>query len=180
LNAKITKKEKESVFLDRSFQTFAPFAFKDDSQTDQLCALCASVVNTPCWSDAAMQPSAAPARKQRRGVLSPLEAGLADPRPVTDYTVSVASEETSTRVTIVLSQPCIIRSPSWAFIDNLDGSRVYADSMTILSNQSFYFDFAGLLPASVGIIEVPYQDREVQNFQGGFVRPGGRWFRRMS
>jgi hypothetical protein len=30
----------------------------------------------------------------------------------------------------------------------------------------------------VAIIDVPYQDMQVQNFQGGFVRPGGRWFRR--
>jgi hypothetical protein len=30
-------------------------------------------------------------RKQRRGVVSPLEAGLADPRPVTDYTVVVST-----------------------------------------------------------------------------------------
>jgi hypothetical protein len=47
-----------------------------------------------------------------------------------------------------------------------------------VNNQSFYFDFAGLLPTSVGVIEVPYQDNQVQNFQGGFVRPGGQWFRK--
>ncbi len=30
---------------------------------------------------------------------------------------------------------------------------------------------------SVGFIDVPYVDTQVQNFQGGFVRPGGSWFR---
>jgi hypothetical protein len=119
-------------------------------------------------------------RKQRRGVVSPLEAGLADPRPVTEYTVVVSTVGANSRVTVALGQPCVIRSPNWAFIDNNNGSRIYPASATVVNNQSFYFDFAGLLPTSVGVIEVPYQDNQVQNFQGGFVRPGGQWFRKAS
>jgi hypothetical protein len=126
-----------------------------------------------------MQPNNTASRRSRRAVVSPLEAGLADPRPVTDYTVEVSADEPNL-VIITLGQPCIIRAPSWAFIDNNTGERIYAESMTILSNQSFFFEFAEPLPDSVGIIEVPYQDAQVQNFQGGFVRPGGQWFRTMT
>jgi hypothetical protein len=74
----------------------------------------------------------------------------------------------------------VIRTPHWAFIDNNTGNRVYAPSMAIVNNQSFFFEFAGALAASIGTIEVPYQDPQVQNFQGGFVRPGGQWFRKAS
>ncbi len=31
---------------------------------------------------------------------------------------------------------------------------------------------------SVSFVDAPYQDMQVQNFQGGFVRPGGKWFRK--
>ena len=34
------------------------------------------------------------------------------------------------------------------------------------------------LAAAVGFVDVPYQDMQVQNFQGGFVVPGGKWFRK--
>jgi hypothetical protein len=117
-------------------------------------------------------------RKQRRGVVSPIEAGLADPRPVTDYTVAVTTVGINTRVTITLSQPCVIRSPHWAFIDNNTGARSYAPTLSIVNNTTFFYEFLGALSASVGTIEVPYQDNQVQNFQGGFVRPGGQWFRK--
>ena len=33
------------------------------------------------------------------------------------------------------------------------------------------------MPDTICIVDVPYQDMQVQNFQGGFVRPGGKWFR---
>ena len=29
---------------------------------------------------------------------------------------------------------------------------------------------------SVAFVQVPYQDTQVRNFQGGFVRPGGQRF----
>jgi hypothetical protein len=74
----------------------------------------------------------------------------------------------------------VIRSPSWAFIDNNNGARIYAPTLSIVNNTTFYYDFAGPLAASIGTIEVPYQDGQVQNFQGGFVRPGGQWFRKAS
>ena len=31
--------------------------------------------------------------------------------------------------------------------------------------------------ATVAFVEAPYQDSQVQNFQGGYVVPGGKWFR---
>jgi hypothetical protein len=46
-----------------------------------------------------------------------------------------------------------------------------------VSNTQFYTDYAGLLGTMVAFVQVPYQDMQVQNFQGGFVRPGGQWFR---
>ena len=59
-----------------------------------------------------------------------------------------------------------------------DWTKVYAPAMTVVDNATFYFQFAGLLGSSVGFVEVPYQDMQVQNFQGGFVKPGGQWFRK--
>jgi hypothetical protein len=35
----------------------------------------------------------------------------------------------------------------------------------------------GTLGTMVAFVQVPYQDMQVQNYQGGFVRPGGQWFR---
>ena len=81
------------------------------------------------------------------------------------------------RITINLRQPCVIRTPAWTFIDCATGNPVSAVSVTALSNQSIQFDFAGLIAASVAFVNVPYQDTQVQNFQGGFVRSGGQWFR---
>lgn len=102
---------------------------------------------------------------------------LPDPRPLTEYTVEVSEDTGNTRVIVRLDQPCVIRTPEWAFIDSVDGSRSYAPTLKVVDNQTFEFEFAGLLAASVGTIEAPYQDMQVQNFQGGFVRPGGQWFR---
>lgn len=108
---------------------------------------------------------------------TPTSTGTPDPRPVTEYTAALTTVSTHSRLTITLAQPCIIRQPQWAFIDCSSGARVYASSVTVVSNTEFYFDFAGLLDGMVAFVEVPYQDRQVQNFLGGFVRPGGQWFR---
>ena len=102
---------------------------------------------------------------------------MPDPRPVTDYTVALTTVSGHSRLTVTLSQPCVIRQPAWALIDCVAGSRVYASSVTVVSNTQFYFDYSGFLAGSVAFVEVPYQDTQVQNSQGGFVRPGGLWFR---
>jgi hypothetical protein len=75
-------------------------------------------------------------------------------------------------VTITLDQPCVIRTPAWTFINCNDGTRSFAPSMTIMDTSTFFFQFTGLLNTAVGFIEVPYQDMQVQNFQGGFVAAG--------
>lgn len=115
-------------------------------------------------------------RKQR--IRTPYEAGLPDPRPVTDYTATVSVVSGKTRITIQLGQPCAIRSPSWSFVSCVDGSRVAPVGLTIVDNRTFYFDFAGLLDPAVCFVDVPCQDTQVQNGQGGFVRSGGQWFRK--
>lgn len=114
-------------------------------------------------------------RPMRR--VTPGKTGTPDPRPLTDYSVSLSVVAGKTRATITLTQPCIIRTPAWAFIDCTAGGRVYASSVTVVNNTTFYFDFAGLLSPAVGFVEVPYQDMQVQNFRGGYVVPGGKWFR---
>lgn len=117
------------------------------------------------------------APRSRKRPLTPWEAGLPDPRPVTDYTAVHSVVAGHSRMTITLGQPCAVRSPNWALIDCVSGARVYAAGVTVVSPTSFYFDYGGLLLGSVAFVEVPYQDTQVQNFQGGFVRPGGQWFR---
>jgi hypothetical protein len=121
---------------------------------------------------------ATPARPTRQRPQSPFESGQPDPRPVTDYAIALSLVLGNTRATITLAQPCVIRTPNWAFIDCNTGARIYAPAMTVVDNQTFFFQFNTLLPTSVGFIEVPYQDMQVQNFQGGFVQPGGKWFRK--
>ena len=108
---------------------------------------------------------------------SPFANGLPDPRPVTDYTVALSIVAGKSRLTVTLAQPCAIRSPNWAVIDCTAGARVYPQSVTVISPTSFSFDYAGLLSSAVALVEVPYMDTQVQNAQGGFVRPGGQWFR---
>jgi hypothetical protein len=81
------------------------------------------------------------------------------------------------RITITLSQPCVIRNPVWPLIDCTAGGLVNPSSVTVVSNTQFYMDYAGLLSSMTAFVQVPYQDMQVQNFQGGFVRPGGQWFR---
>lgn len=109
--------------------------------------------------------------------VTPGKTGTPDPRPLTDYTVSLSLVAGKTRATITLSQPCIIRTPNWGFIDCTAGAKVFATSVTVVNNTTFYFDFANVISSAVAFVEVPYMDMQVQNFRGGFVRPGGQWFR---
>jgi len=113
-------------------------------------------------------------RRQRR---SPAALGLRDPRPVTDYTVAIATVAGKSRITVTLLQPCVVREPRWAAIDVSNGSKVYPLSATVLSTTSFSMDYAAVLQSNFAFIEAPYQDTQVQNFQGGFVVSGGKWFR---
>src|SRR5947209_6881771 len=94
-------------------------------------------------------------RAPRPRVQNPWEAGLPDPRPVTDYSVALSTVAGNTRVTITLGQPCVIRTPVWAFISATDGARSYAPTLRVLDNTSFFFEFAGALDATIGTIEVP-------------------------
>ena len=100
-----------------------------------------------------------------------------DPRPVTDYTATISTVSGHNRITIALSQPCVIRQPSWRFVSCLDGSLVAPSGVTIVDNKTFYFDFGGVLSGDICFVQVPYQDTQVQNYQGGFVRSGAQWFR---
>ncbi len=120
---------------------------------------------------------AAPARKGRH--LSPnyIESGQPDPRPLTEYTAALTNVAGKDRLTITLSQPCVIRSPNWPVIDCTANTLIYPQTVVVVSNTQFYLQFAGVLSAMAAFVQVPYQDMQVQNFQGGFVRPGGQWFR---
>ena len=115
------------------------------------------------------------AAKQRR--VDPIRAGLPDPRPVTDYTVTLSTVSGKSRITVTLSQQCVIKNPLWPLIDCMAGTLVNPASCTVVSNTSFYMDFAGIITTSTAFVQVPYQDTQVQNFAGGFVRSGGQWFR---
>ena len=108
---------------------------------------------------------------------NPAAAGLPDPRPLTDYTAAYSEVAGTSRITITLAQACVIRNPQWAFIDSATGEGVLPLGATPTGNATFVVDFAGIIPTSVNFVDVPYQDMQVQNFQGGFVRPGGKWFR---
>lgn len=118
-----------------------------------------------------------PPRLQGKKRPTPASTGTPDPRPVTEYSVALSTVSGHSRVTVTLSQPCIIRSPSWGLVDCVNGSKVFPSSATVVDNTHFYFDFAGTLVGSVALVDVPYQDGQVQNFRGGYVRPGGQWFR---
>lgn len=122
-------------------------------------------------------PSTQTVRRPRRTPLSPSQAGLPDPRPITDYTAAHSVVAGKSRLTITLSQPCVIRSPAWPLIDCTANTLVAPSSVTVVSNTQFYMDFAGVLGPMVAFVQVPPQDPQVQNSQGGFVRSGGQWFR---
>jgi hypothetical protein len=119
----------------------------------------------------------APGRKSKQPPSNPATSGLPDPRPLTDYSVALTNVAGHSRITITLSQPCVIRNPAWPLIDCTAGTLVNPSSVTVVSNTQFYMDYAGTLGSMVAFVQVPYQDMQVQNFQGGFVRPGGQWFR---
>jgi hypothetical protein len=108
---------------------------------------------------------------------TPAPSGLPDPRPLTEYAALLTPVAGHDEIIVTLDQPCVIRQPAWAVIDAADGSRIVPTGVSVAGETVFVLQFAGTLPASAGFIEVPYQDREVQNFQGGFVAPGARWFR---
>ena len=120
---------------------------------------------------------AAPQRTSKRVKTNPFSAGLPDPRPLTDYDAAYTEVAGKSRITITLRQPCVIRAPQWSYIDSDTGEGVIPFTVTVLSNTSFVVEFAGIIPATVNFVDAPYQDMQVQNFQGGFVRPGGKWFR---
>jgi hypothetical protein len=119
----------------------------------------------------------APSRKSQRAPQNPAQAGLPDPRPVTEYTAVHSVVAGKSRITITLASPCVIRSPVWPLIDCTANTLVNPASVTVVSNTQFYMDYGGLLSSMVAFVQVPYQDMQVQNYQGGFVRPGGQWFR---
>jgi hypothetical protein len=118
-----------------------------------------------------------PFKTERRRRPSPAALGLPDPRPVTDYSVALSTVAGHARLTVTLAQPCVIRSPNWAVIDVSTGNRTYPVSVTVLSTVQFTMDFAGALLSTIAFVEVPYQDTQVQNFQGGYCVSGGKWFR---
>lgn len=126
-------------------------------------------------------PNALATSNKRRLAAAAGRNNQPDPRPLTDYT-AVYSEPggAHSRVTVTLSQPCIIRNPQWEFVSVVNGSFIKAVAITVTSNTIIIFDFGDLIDTSIGFIRAPYQDMEVQNFQGGFVRPGGQWFRKAS
>lgn len=119
----------------------------------------------------------APSRKSRQPSRNPAATGGPDPRPVTEYAAVHSVVSGKSRITITLSQPCVIRSPSWPLIDCTANTLVNPAGVTVLSNTQFYMDYSGVLGPMVAFVQVPYQDPQVQNSQGGFVRPGGQWFR---
>jgi|GEM_PF-1736585 len=118
-----------------------------------------------------------PRRRAARATSNPVATGAPDPRPVTGYTVAVTSPGGNMRLTITLADKCVIRAPRWRLVNASNGSMQTCPEPTVTSNTSFYYQFTGLLNPAVGFIDVPYMDTEIQNFAGGFVRPGGQWFR---
>jgi hypothetical protein len=108
---------------------------------------------------------------------SAVEAGLPDPRPVTGFSVALSTVGPNTRITITLAQPCVVRSPRWRLVSSENGALTTLPAPTVVDSTTFYYDVPGALNPAVGFIDVPYMDTQVQNFQGGFVKPGGTWFR---
>ncbi len=123
-------------------------------------------------------PSSTRPGKRTPADMSPARAGLPDPRPVTDYDAVYKVVAGNSRITITLLQPCVIRDPKWTFIDSATGDVVEATSVKPDGNDTIVFDFTGIIADTVCFVDVPCQDMQVQNFQGGFVRPGGKWFAR--
>ena len=120
---------------------------------------------------------AASARSGARPSASPFATGLPDPRPLTGYTASYREEAGVGYIDITLDGPCIIRGPAWLAQDCLTGETITPEKVGILGPDRFYLQFVATLAPSVNLVVVPYQDMEVQNFHGGFVTPGAKWFR---
>ncbi|HVU65019.1 MAG TPA: hypothetical protein VHC70_13645 [Phycisphaerales bacterium] len=116
-------------------------------------------------------------RAHQRSRITPASAGLPDPRPLTGYTAEYQELDGHSRVNITLDSPCIIREPAWVLIDVADGSALPPDAMKALSPTEFFLDFVKIIPGTVCLVQVPYQDMQVQNYFGGFVSPGAKWFR---
>ena len=116
-------------------------------------------------------------RRDRRQNPSPAALGIPDPRPLTDYSVALSTVGGHSRITITLSQPCVIRQPSWGVIDVSTGNKTYPLTTVVGSTTSFYMDYATILNSNFAFVEAPYQDIQVQNFQGGYVVPAAKWFR---
>jgi hypothetical protein len=115
-----------------------------------------------------------PTKRQRP---TPASAGLPDPRPLTEYDVVYEEFAGNSIITIKLLQPCVIRSPQWGFIDCATGESIQTDNVVATGTDTITFTFVGVIADTVAFVDVPYQDMQVQNYQGGFVRPGGKWFR---
>jgi hypothetical protein len=130
-------------------------------------------------SAAAAQPPTP--RTPRRGPRDFVAAGLPDPRPVTDYTVSVENTGSRTLLIVALDQPCVIGAPVWSVVsaDTGDAVPVFGQAQPDAEGRStiIVFDNGAVLDQAFNTLVVPYQDTQVRNFAGGFVAPGGRWFR---
>ncbi|HYE62046.1 MAG TPA: hypothetical protein VD997_08615 [Phycisphaerales bacterium] len=118
--------------------------------------------------------SGAAVRPRSNKPRSILEAGLPDPRPVTTYSVEVVG---TNHLLVTLDQPCVIRSPAWSLVDSITGEVLTATGVEIVSPKQFTLEFSSTIKDSMGFVEVPYMDTSVQNFAGGFVKPGAQWFR---
>jgi hypothetical protein len=116
-------------------------------------------------------------RAHQRTHTTPASAGLPDPRPLTDYTAVYSEKAGASHITITLDAPCIIRGPKWVALDSATGLSVTPVNISILDNRTIDLVFGSIIAASVNFVVVPYQDMLVQNFFGGFVVPGAKWFR---
>jgi len=127
----------------------------------------------------ASTPKTAPRRPPapRKGPKAAMAAGLPDPRPLTGYSVEVTEEVQGTRLTVKLGQRCVVRAPRWALISSETGERLTTPPAAVVDGTTFYFQFDSELPRAFNFIAAPYQDPQVQNFQGGYVAPGAQWFR---
>lgn len=124
-------------------------------------------------------PATTSSRQHQRTRTTPASAGLPDPRPVTDFTAEMVEVAGHSQLNVTLEAPCIIRAPSWGVIDVRTGERFTPPEggFKMDSPTEFSLGFELLLPSTVCIVDVPYQDMQVQNYHGGFVRAGGKLFR---
>ena len=121
----------------------------------------------------------ASSRTGKRARTTPVSAGLPDPRALTDYELAFEEKEGVSKLTVNLLAPCIIRVEQlgWTLINCADGGHVTPDAYNAPNNVTIELIFYSEFVETIAFLDVPYQDMAVQNFQGGFVRPGARWFR---